>query len=345
MIAANRVVSTCSQTEGPSCEKNWDRELQIWLVKRCGSMSYRDLGVFALIVQLFFGLSRAVASESPEIIDLIPQDLQLVTNLSGDTDARAERFSKEILERQPEIYQHLWHVDSAKVKAFVARVPEYISGIRKLHALFEQQEPTILDHFCQAFPEFAPGKVKVYLMLSLFQFDAKIPSEHPDSLLIGIDGLARFHGTDVPLAVILSHEFFHLYHFQVNPLPKNPDDLPLYRLLWQEGLAVYASKQLNGGASLADVLLDPRLAANGPASVQAEAKRLMLCLDSREDITAAHFLAKSENGEGRIGYLIGYDVVTSLARNRSLSALARLRDPGLRFAFRREVYRLAYGRQ
>src|SRR6202007_590525 len=144
MMAASRVVTTCSQTEGPSCEKNWDRELHTWFVKRCGSMSYRDLGVFPLIVQLFFGLSRAVAGESPEIIDLIPQDLQLVTNLSGDTDARAERFSKEILATQPEIYQHLWHVDSAKVKAFVGKVPQYVSGIRKLHALLEQQEPTIL---------------------------------------------------------------------------------------------------------------------------------------------------------------------------------------------------------
>jgi hypothetical protein len=181
-------------------------------------------------------------------------------------------------------------------------------------------------------------------MLSLFQFDAKIPSEHPDSLLIGLDGLARFHGTDAPLAVILSHEFFHLYHFQVNPLPKNPDDLPLYRLLWQEGLAVYASQQLNTGASLADVLLDPRLAANGPALVPAEAKLLLLRLDTTDDINAAHFLAKSENGEGRIGYLIGYDVVTRLAQKRSLSALVRLRDPGLRFAFHREVYRLAYGK-
>jgi hypothetical protein len=308
-------------------------------------MSYRDLGVFALIVQLFFGLSRVLAGESPEIIDLIPQDLRFVTSLSGDTDARAERFSKEILTGEPGVYQHLWHADSAKVKGFVAKVPEYISGIRKLHELFEQHEPAVLDHFCQAFPDFVPGKVKIYLMLSLFQFDAKIPSEHPDSLLIGLDGLARFHGTDAPLAVILSHEFFHLYHFQVNPLPKNPDDLPLYRLLWQEGLAVYVSQQLNSGASLADVLLDPRLATNGPASIRSEAKRLLLCLDSREDITAAHFLAKSENGEipGRIGYLIGYDVASRLAQNRSLSALARLRDPGLRFAFRREVNRLAYG--
>jgi hypothetical protein len=310
-------------------------------------MSCRDLGVFVLIVQLFFGLSGALASESPEIIDLVPQDLHLLASLSGDSDARAERFSRELLARQPEIYQHLWHVDSAKVKTFVAKVPEYISGIRKLHALFEQQEPAILDRFCQAFPDFAPAKAKIYLMLSLFQFDAKIPSGHPDSLLIGLDGLVRFHGSDAPLPVILSHEFFHLYHFQVNPLPKNPDDLPLYRLLWQEGLAVYASQQLNSGASLAEVLLDPRLATNGPASIRPEAKRLLLCLDSREDITAAHFLVKNENGEvpGRIGYLIGYEVAARLAQNRSLSALARLRDPGLRFAFRREVYRLGYGKE
>jgi hypothetical protein len=309
-------------------------------------MSYRDFAFFALIVQLFFGLSIGLASESPEIVDLIPQELKAVATLPKDTDARAELFSREVLAANPEVYQTLWHVDSSQVKAYVGRVPLYIAGIRKLHALFEKEEPAILDRFCQAFPEFAPGKVKIYLMLSLFKFDAKVPSEHPDSLLIGLDGLARFHGTDAPLSVILSHEFFHLYHFQVNPLPKNPDDLPLYRLLWQEGLAVYASQQLNAGASLGDVLFDQKLAANGPASLPAEAKRLLLCLDSREDDVAAHFLSKREDGEGpgRIGYLIGYDVVTRLARDRSLDSLARLRDPGLRFTFRREVYRLAYGK-
>ncbi len=309
-------------------------------------MSYRDFAFFALIVQLFFALSTGLASESPEIVDLIPQELKAVATLPKDTDARAELFSREVLAANPEVYQTLWHVDSSQVKAYVGRVPLYLAGIRRLHALFEKEEPAILDRFCQAFPEFAPGKVKIYLMLSLFKFDAKVPSEHPDSLLIGLDGLARFHGTDAPLSVILSHEFFHLYHFQVNPLPKNPDDLPLYRLLWQEGLAVYASQQLNAGASLGDVLFDQRLAANGPASLPAEAKRLLLCLDSREDDVAVHFLTKREDGEGpgRIGYLIGYDVVTRLARDRSLASLARLRDPGLRFTFRREVYRLAYGK-
>jgi hypothetical protein len=304
----------------------------------------RDLGFFAVIVQLFFGLSTAHAIEPPAIIDLIPQDVRVLESLAGNTEARVERFSKEVLDAHPEVYQRLWRVDPAQTKAYVDRAPEYVARIRQLHGLFESQAPAILDRFCQAYPEFVPAKAKIYLMLSLGRFDAKIPSQHPDSLLIGLDGLARFHGTDAPLGVILSHELFHLYHFQINPLPKNPDDLPLYRLLWQEGLAVYASQQLNPGASLGDVLLDPRLAAQGPASIPTEAKRLLTCLDSREDIVAAHFLAKSEDGEvpGRIGYLIGYDVVARLAKNRSISSLARLRDPGLRFTFRREVYKLAY---
>jgi uncharacterized protein YjaZ len=307
-------------------------------------MSYRDLGVFALIVQLFFSLSRVLAVDSPQIIDLIPHDLEVLARLPENPDSRAERFTQEILAAQPDVYQRLWAVDSATVKASVGKLSPYIAEIRKLHASFEKEEPEILDRFCQAFPDFASGKVKIYLMLSLLQFDAKIPSAHPDSLLIGLDGMARFHKTDAPLAVILTHEFFHLYHFQVNPLPRNPDDLPLYRLLWQEGLAVYVSQQLNSGATLSDVLLDPRLAASGPARVPDEAKRLLLCLDSQDDDNAAHFLVSAQNGEvpGRIGYLIGYDVVTRLAQNRSLSSLARLRDPGLRFAFRREVYRLAY---
>jgi hypothetical protein len=307
-------------------------------------MSYRDLGFFAFILQLFFGLSHALAVESPQIVDLIPHDLEVLARLPENPDSRAERFTREVLAANPDVYQRLWTVDSATVKASVGRLLLYAAGIRKLHAAFQKEEPAILERFCQAFPDFAPGKVKIYLMLSLLQFDAKIPSAHPDSLLIGLDGFARFHGNDVPLAVILTHEFFHLYHFQVNPLPRNPDDLPLYRLLWQEGLAVYASQQLNRGATLGDVLLDPKLAASGPATVPDEAKRLLLCLDSQDDDDAAHFLVSGQNGEvpGRIGYLIGYDIVTRLAQKRSLSSLARLRDPGLRFAFRREVYKLAY---
>src|SRR5260370_40065502 len=196
----------------------------------------RDLGFFAVIVQLVFGLSEAHAIEPAAIIDLIPQDVRVLESVAGNPEARAERFSKEVLAAHPEVYHRLWRVDQAQTKAYVDRAPEYVTRILKLHGLFESRAPAILDRFCQAYPEFVPAKAKIYLMLSLGRFDAKIPSQHPDSLLIGLDGLARFHGTDAPLGVILSHELFHLYHFQINPLPKNPDNLPLYLLLCHECL-------------------------------------------------------------------------------------------------------------
>ena len=304
------------------------------------------VGVFAIGLQ-FFGASRAVGGgPGPQILDLIPDSLQTLASLQGDAAQRADRFSELVIKAHPEVYQRLQTsaLSRTAITSYLQKAPEYLSAVRDLHTLFEKQEPAIMDRFCAAFPDFIPVRTKIYLMLSLFRFDAKVPSDHSDQLLLGLDGLARFHGVPAPLAVILSHELFHLYHFQINPLPKNPDDLPLYRLLWQEGLAVYVSQQLNPGSSLADVLLDPRLAADGPSLVSAEAKRLLTCLDSKEDDIAAHFLAKSKNGNGpgRIGYLIAYDIVAKLAGNRSITSLARMRDPGLRFMFRREVYALAF---
>jgi hypothetical protein len=297
-----------------------------------------------------FGLCWAIspfavsAEPGPEIIDLIPQAMRVLDAREPNESDRASRFLESFLTANPQVYQRpqLWQLNQKTAEDYVEKVRDYETAIEDLHRRFQREEPLVLDKFCQAFPDFAPARTKIYLMLSLFRFDAKVPSDHPDSLLLGLDGLARFHGSNPPLALMLSHEFFHLYHFQVNPLPRNPDEIPLYRLLWQEGLAVYASRQLNPGASLADALLDPELAAESPGAITGEAKRLLLCLDSRDDDVAAHFLAKSEGGTGpgRIGYLIGYEIVARLAAQKPLSNLARLRDPGLRFTFRRELNRL-----
>jgi hypothetical protein len=284
------------------------------------------------------------AEPGPEIIDLIPQAMQVLGGRAANEADRATRVLEAILKSNPQVYQRpqLWELNQKTAQDYVRKVLDYETAIEHLHLRFQREEPLVLAKFCRAFPDFAPGRTKIYLMLSLFRFDAKVPSDHPDSLLLGLDGLARFHGSNPPLAVMLSHEFFHLYHFQVNPLPRNPDEIPLYRLLWQEGLAVYASRQLNPGTSLADALLDPQLAAESRGTITGEAKRLLLCLDSRDDDVAAHFLAKSEGGTGpgRIGYLIGYEIVAYLADKKPLSALVRLRDPGLRFTFRRELNRL-----
>jgi uncharacterized protein YjaZ len=185
--------------------------------------------------------------------------------------------------------------------------------------------------------------VKVYLMLSLFRFDGKIPHDDPRALFLALDGLAKFHGANVRLEVILSHELFHLYHFQVNPLPVTVDEIPLYRQIWQEGIATYASRSLNSNASLADVLLDPQLARDGPKYVAHAACDLLTQLESTEDETTARYLSYRRGGKNpsRMGYLVGYDIVAKMAATRSLRDLARLRGQRLLQLMRREVRALA----
>jgi hypothetical protein len=179
-------------------------------------------------------------------------------------------------------------------------------------------------------------------MFSLFRFDGKIPHDDSKVLFLALDGLARFHGAGANLGVLLSHELFHLYHFQVNPLPAIVDDLPLYRQIWQEGLATYVSALMNPEATLADVLLDPRLARDGPACLAAVAGELIPVLESADDQTAGKYLSYRRGGKtpSRMGYLIGYEIAAHLAATRSIQALSRLRGQRLLRLIRQEVQRL-----
>jgi hypothetical protein len=78
---------------------------------------------------------------------------------------------------------------------------------------------------------------------------------------------------------------------------------------------------------MADVLLDPRLARDGPKYVPAVARALMTQLESTDDEATARYLSYRSGSEipSRMGYLIGYDIVAHLAPARSLRELSRLR--------------------
>jgi hypothetical protein len=136
-----------------------------------------------------------------------------------------------------------------------------------------------------------------------------------------------------------------VYHFQVNPLPRNIDDIALYRLVWQEGLATYVSKELNPDASLADILLDPRLAQEGPRYIAVVARDLLKQLESEDDATAARYLSYWRGGQipARMGYLIGYEIARKVAAIKSVHELALLRGQTLLNLVRREMQNLATG--
>jgi hypothetical protein len=277
--------------------------------------------------------------------DLVPSLFHCFDAFPTEKQQRVRLFADEVIQSHPEIYRRpdVFKTDPPTLEKYLDQVTPYLSAIRKIHARFIKECEPIEESFCARFPDFNGSQAEIYLMLSLFRFDGKIPHDNPRALFLGLDGLAKFHGASVPLDVILSHELFHLYHFQVNALPAPIDTIPLYRLIWQEGLATYASASLNPKATMADVLLDPRLARDGPKYVPAVARALLTQLESTDDEATARYLSYRRGSEipSRMGYLIGYNIVARLAPTRSLTELARLRGQRLLSLMREQVRSLA----
>ena len=290
----------------------------------CGWKSFLQYCMAVLVCSTVTGEAGLIKT-----LDLVPSFFHCFDAFPTEEQQRVRLFSEEVIQSHPEIYQRpdVFKTDPLTLEKYLDQVTPYLPAIRKIHARFIKECEPIEESFCTRFPDFNRSQAEIYLMLSLFRFDGKIPHDNPRALFLGLDGLAKFHGASVPLDVILTHELFHLYHFQVNPLPTPIDTIPLYRLIWQEGLATYASASLNPKATMADVLLDPRLARDGPKYVPAVARALITQLESTDDEATARYLSYRSGSEipSRMGYLIGYDIVARLAPARSLRELSRLR--------------------
>ena len=306
----------------------------------CGWKSFLQYCMAVLVCSTVTGEAGLIKT-----LDLVPSFFHCFDAFPTEKQQRVRWFSEEVIQSHPEIYRRpdVFKTDLTTLEKYLNQVTPYLPAIRKIHARFLKECEPIEKSFCARFPEFDRSRPEIYLMFSLFRFDGKIPHDNPRALFLALDGLAKFHGSNVPLDVILSHELFHLYHFQVNALPANIDHIPLYRQIWQEGLATYASASLNPKATMADVLLDPRLARDGPKYVPTAARALVTQLESTNDEATAQYLSYRRESKvpSRMGYLIGYDIVARLAPARSLQELARLRGQRLLSLMREQVRALA----
>lgn len=306
-----------------------------------------------LILQTFIACAASWIGDTPSlraqeqlrIEDRWPQIFHLLGASSLAAPEKAVRLVAYLRSECPEIADRLRIGDMTTddSERYLAELQRRSFAIRSLARQFAAIHLAVEQRFLQAFPDFRPARTTVYLTVSRFRFDGKVPHDQLDSLLFAFDGVAKFHGGRAPVAVIFSHELFHLYHFQVNPPPANADQLPLYRLIWQEGLACYVSSVLNPGAPLRDILFDPRLAAEGPRSTKSVAQQLLIDLQSTDDVQTAEYLTYRTTGAmpQRMGYLIGYQIAAKLAGQHSLAELVHLRDPELRFTMKRELRLLA----
>lgn len=191
--------------------------------------------------------------------------------------------------------------------------------------------------FAQALPEFRCD-FPIYIAPTFGKMDGagRVVAGKP-ALVLGPDVIARFE-TEAQLPVFLAHELFHRHHFAMAGFS---DDLAerdlVWRTLWAEGLATYASARLNPERPLADALLLPRdLEARAAPLVPALARELAPELDRVDAQVFGRFFgygdaqARSLGWPYRSGYYLGYLVAQRLGEHRTLAELARLQGPELR---------------
>jgi hypothetical protein len=108
--------------------------------------------------------------------------------------------------------------------------------------------------------------------------------------------------------------------------------------MWEEGLATYVASRLNPKAGDAALMLDipapirPAVDADTKAAFCA-ARPLLTSEDEKKYATLFYGNAHLPNYPARMGYYLGYLLVSDLARTRSLRQLASLKGAELKKAF------------
>jgi hypothetical protein len=144
--------------------------------------------------------------------------------------------------------------------------------------------------------------------------------------VLGIDGMVKYHKDFKSEVPFLHHELFHIYHGQFLP-----DEQVLWIALWAEGLATYASEQLNPSASMTDLMLDvpegivSRIDKNLDYHWVDLTKKLTSTSNADYE---AYFLMSSRDKKivPRSGYYLGYLIAKEIGKTKSIPEMAQMKQ-------------------
>jgi hypothetical protein len=284
--------------------------------------------------------------------DLMPEFFALKERTATlDPTARARIFVRDFVPAHPEYYASEVFGDPAALlkdatRLFNPRKWPTVPGYPPLtEARMYETGGAVAELFARAqrrftaeFPDFSCDTF-VAFGPSLFSFDGRTyrGDDGRARLLFGMDMIALFHSTD-DMPGFFQHELFHLYQSQVLGAAEPPDTL-VWWALWNEGLATYVSHELNPELTAAQVFWYPR-----DLDVQVErnlAHWAAQLLAELEEAGGEHYQRWFDAGSStdgpppRAGYYLGYLLAQELARDRSLSELARLPPAGVRASAQR----------
>ena len=222
-------------------------------------------------------------------------------------------------------------LDAAILRS-LAHARTHASTIRSAEELLESMLPSELNRFKTAFPDFRCD-FPIYIMPSLGQLDGagRVVDRRP-ALLFGVDVIAE----DTPaLRILIDHELFHRYHYQVAKFSDdNADREVIWKTLWAEGLATYVSMALNTPASMQDALYVPKdLIERAKPMLSQLISELRPKLDQVDpDFFSRYFKYHWANATppSRVGCFIGALAAQCMGQRYSLFQLAHLHASAVR---------------
>jgi hypothetical protein len=268
------------------------------------------------------------------------------SSVEESTDRRVHDFFNTVVAAYPDLFRHgliasgaLTELDG--VPEVQARVANYLQEVRPLIPAMKKISTTIRDSFADyvhefatTFPDYAPT-TPVYFSISLFGYSGGLLiSGINTGLYFGVDELARLYGSNGNLKIILQHELFHQYHYQI--APEIGKDRAAWAFMWEEGLATYVSHRMNPGTKADQALVTPdRLSVLARPHLPKLARRLLDHADSTNPNDFLDLFSASQAPSAfpaRSGYYVGYLVAEKLGRSKSLIDLVHLRGPDLKVA-------------
>lgn len=252
----------------------------------------------------------------------------------ADIPTRTKLFREMVINPHKEIYEGFVNIDDEDLAGYVRDIVPAIPRMRKITQKLDKELPEAVANFKKTFSDMNWTGTAVF-MPNYGTTDSGgglINGKHYQ--MFGVDTIAIQYGENASLAVLFSHELFHIYHAQFHPeltgKKREKGEVPLYMLVWLEGLATYASHSLNPDASLEQIFLGQQKLQAEPKLPQL-ARKILDNFDNGSPDVWKPFMSKGNDEiPTRSGYYVGYKITQELGKKMSLRKLAQLKGESLR---------------
>ena len=284
-----------------------------------------------LVAVLLLALPAGAEERPYRVVNVVDDFVAYHEKALRAGEGRRQALWDEMLEaRHPvffrdAIYRRKEGDDLAAYKAdcisrFWTEIAPRMKEIAERNKGIEAKIHAVVDRFKLQLPDFEP-KTDFFVTIS-FSFRGKALSVGDREVLaLGLEAFVE--PGDLQFRITLAHELFHLYHFHYFPSGRG-----LYRSLWAEGMAVYASAVVIPGERMSRYLGFPAEKMNRCAELlPAMARDLKENLGSTEHRLNRVYFGAEDNDTSvppEAGYYVGLLIASHLARHNTLKDLAHL---------------------